>query len=464
MPPNLSERRDPAGATPRSKTLELSGWGRYPRARAEVVRPEHVSAVDVTRWPRVLARGLGRAYGDAALSKEGVVLLTERLNRLLEFDEGGGVLRAEAGATLADLLEVFAPRGWFPPVTPGTKFVTLGGCVAADVHGKNHHRDGGFGAHVEELELALADGTRTRCSPAENADLFRATVGGMGLTGVITEVTLRLKFVETSYMIVRHHAARDLEESLALLDDPVYDDEYTVGWVDLLARGRRAGRGVLMRGQHARASELPREFRERGGARTRSRFGLPFDLPSWALNRLAASAFNKFYYQARGRRRAPYVSDFDGFFYPLDSVGGWNRAYGKRGFVQYQCVLPMAESARGLARLRDALAESRQPCFLAVLKRFGPEGPGLLSFPEPGYTLALDFPVRGEELFALLRKFDDLVLEHGGRVYLAKDACLDPEKFRLMYPRFPEWMEIKRRVDPGDRFRSELSRRLGITP
>ncbi|HEV3468141.1 MAG TPA: FAD-binding oxidoreductase [Pyrinomonadaceae bacterium] len=448
----------------RGKTLELSGWGRYPRVRAEVVRPEYVSAVDVTRWGHVLARGLGRSYGDAALSKEGVVLLTERLNRFLEFDERTGLLRAEAGATIAEVLEVFAPRGWFPPVTPGTKFVTLGGCVAADVHGKNHHRDGAFGAHVEALELLLADGARAGCTPAENSDLFGATVGGMGLTGVITEVTVRLKPVETSFVIVRHHASRDLAESLAMLDDPVYDDEYTVCWVDLLARGRRAGRGVLIRGQHARALELPREFRALDRPETRARFDLPFDLPSWALNRLSASAFNRLYFSVQGGRGVPFVADFNRFFYPLDAVGRWNRAYGKRGFVQYQCVMPLAESARGLARLQEALAASRQPCFLAVLKRFGPEGTGLLSFPAPGYTLALDFPVRGEELFALLRKFDDIVLEHGGRVYLAKDACLDPEKFRLMYPRFPEWLEIKRRVDPGDRFRSELSRRLGITP
>lgn len=463
MLPTSSESLSPSGA-PRSKTLELSGWGRYPRARAEVVRPENVSAVDVKRWEHVLARGLGRSYGDAALSKEGVVLLTERLNRFLDFDERRGLLRAEAGVTLAEVLEVFAPRGWFPPVTPGTKFVTLGGCVAADVHGKNHHREGSFGAHVVALEVLTADGVCRRCTPADDADLFRATVGGMGLTGVITEVTLRLKPIESSFVIVRHHEARDLEESLALQSDPTFDDEYTVGWVDLLAGGARAGRGVLIRGQHARASELPSGYRAFAKPRTATRLGLPFDLPSWALNRATAAAFNALYYHTQRGKLAAHASDFNRFFYPLDAVGGWNRAYGREGFVQYQCVLPAGESARGLRRLRDALVESRQPCFLAVLKRFGAEGPGLLSFPAPGFTLALDLPVRGEELFALLRKFDDLVLEHGGRVYLAKDACLDPEKFRRMYPRFPEWLELKRRLDPGDRFRSELSRRLAITP
>jgi len=463
MPPNSSETLSPRAA-PRSKTLELSGWGRYPRARAEVVRPETVSGLEVTRWPHALARGLGRSYGDAALSKEGVVVLTERLNRFLDFDERTGLLRAEAGTTLAEVLSVFAPRGWFPPVTPGTKFVTLGGCVAADVHGKNHHREGSFGAHVAALEVLTADGARLRCTPAERADLFRATVGGMGLTGVITEVTLRLKAVETSFVIVRHHEARDLEESLALQSDPTFDDEYTVGWIDLLARGARAGRGVFIRGQHAQPAELPPEYHALKPTRTTTRFSFPFDLPSWALNRSTAALFNRLYFHAQRGKLAPFVADFNRFFYPLDAVGRWNRAYGRRGFVQYQCVFPHAEAARGLRRMQEALAESGQPCFLAVLKRFGPEGPGLLSFPTPGFTLALDFPVRGDDLFALLKRFDDLVLEHGGRVYLAKDACLDPEKFRLMYPRFPEWLEVKRRLDPGDRFRSELSRRLAITP
>lgn len=461
MPSNFPETvEETAAAAPRGKTVELSGWGRYPRVRARVLRPEYVSALDLAGWGPVLARGQGRSYGDAAVSDEAAVVLTERLNRFLDFDESSGTLRAEAGATLAEVLEVFAPRGWFPAVTPGTKHVSLGGCVAADVHGKNHHRAGGFGAHVNELEVVLADGRRVRCSPEENADLFRATVGGMGLTGFITEVAFRLKFVETSRMVVRHHAARDLDALLRLSEDPTFDDEYTVGWVDLLSR---RGRGVLMRGQHARASELPRELREYERRARRARPKLPFDLPAWALNRLTASAFNHAYYHARAWRSAPFVADFDQFFYPLDGVGAWNRAYGRRGFLQYQCVLPPGESAEGLGRLQDALAASRLPCFLAVLKRLGAEGPGLLSFPMPGYTLSLDFPVSGDKVFQLFRQFDDIVLERGGRVYLAKDACLRPEEFRRMYPRYPEWREIKSRFDPQDHFRSALSKRLGIT-
>jgi len=448
----------------RTKTTELSGWGRYPRAGARVARPENLSAVEFDPGESVLARGLGRSYGDAAMLRDGVVLLTERLNRFLDFDSRTGLLRAEAGATLAEVLETFVPRGWFPAVTPGTKFVTLGGCVAADVHGKNHHREGSFGSHVAGLELMLADGDRVRCSPEVNTELFRATVGGMGLTGLITEVAFRLRPIKTSYMLVRQRAARGLEESLALYEDPALDDEYTVSWVDCAARGPRLGRSVLIRGQHARPEELPDKRRAVETFRVRPAVSVPFDFPSWALNRLTASLFNRSYFARQSRRRGPFLAGLDQFFYPLDAVGGWNRLYGRRGFLQYQCLLPLGGAARGLRKIFGALAASEEPCTLGVLKRFGPGGVGPLSFPAEGYTLALDFPLRSGGLFALLELFDEAVLEQGGRVYLAKDARLTPEVFRRMYPRHAEWAETKRRVDPEGRFRSELSRRLGLTP
>jgi FAD/FMN-containing dehydrogenase len=448
----------------RTTTTELSGWGRYPRVEARVARPENLSSVEVEAGERLLGRGLGRSYGDAALTREGVVVLTTRLKRFLEFDSRTGLLRAEAGATLSEILETFVPRGWFPSVTPGTKHVTLGGCVAADVHGKNHHREGSFGSHVAGLELLVADGSKLQCSPEVNPDLFRATVGGMGLTGLVTEVAFRLKPVETSYMTVRHRATRDLEESLAACDDPALDDEYTVCWIDCAARGRALGRGVLIRGQHARPEEVPRGQREAGAFRLRQSIALPFDFPSWALNRLTASLFNRAYYLRQARRRGPFLASLDEFFYPLDALRDWNRLYGRQGFLQYQCLLPREGAAKGLRKIFGALAASRQPCTLGVLKRFGPEGEGLLSFPAEGYTLALDFPLRSGELFTLLEEFDEAVLEGGGRVYLAKDARLTPEVFRRMYPRYAEWREMKARVDPEGRFRSELSRRLGLTP
>lgn len=445
-------------------TTELSGWGRLARVRARVARPENLSAVNVRLEGGLLGRGMGRSYGDAAVTSEGVVVLTERLNRFLDFDARTGLLRAEAGATIADILETFVPRGWFPAVTPGTKFATLGGCAAADVHGKNHHRVGSFGAHVAGLKLLLADGSTAPCSPDHDPDLFRATIGGMGLTGLVTEVSLRLKPVETSYMMVRHRAARGLDESLAAFEDPALDDEYTVAWVDCAARGRALGRSVLIRGQHAKPSELPRGRRELRAGAAGPTFDMPFDLPSWALNSFTASLFNRLYYRRQASRRAPFFADLDGFFYPLDAVGRWNRAYGRAGLAQYQCVMPRAGAGRGLPRIFEELAASRLPCTLGVLKRFGEEGAGLLSFPAEGYTLALDFPARGRELSALLDRFDEIVLEHGGRVYLAKDARLTAEVFRRMYPRLAEWRAVKARVDPDNRFRSELSRRLGLTP
>ncbi|HZB44717.1 MAG TPA: FAD-binding oxidoreductase [Pyrinomonadaceae bacterium] len=446
----------------RTVSMEIHGWGRYPRGRSRVLRPERVREAVPPDEGSVIARGQGRSYGDAAMSADGAVMLTERLNRFLSFDEETGVLRAEAGATLAEVLAVFLPRGWFPPVTPGTKFVSLGGALAADVHGKNHHRDGTLGAHVTELELALADGTRRRCSPERDAELFWATVGGMGLTGIITEVSLKLARVESAHVVVRHNAARDLDALLELLADEEHDERYSVAWVDSLARGRALGRGVLMTGRHASLAALPRDIAEPLALKSPRRLGLPFDLPSWVLNPLSVSAFNELYFRRQGARDVPFVTDCESFFYPLDRVGDWNRLYGARGFVQYQCVLPPATARGALRLLFEELSRTRRASFLAVLKRFGAEGRGLLSFPFEGYTLALDLPVTGADLFALLDRFDELVLEHGGRVYLAKDTRLKPDSFRAMYPRFTEWLRVKQRFDPEDRFSSDLSRRLGM--
>jgi FAD/FMN-containing dehydrogenase len=439
--------------------MELSGWGRYPRALCRVTRPEVLSEIDFEKEPQVIARGLGRSYGDAAISSDGLVVVTDKLNRRNSFDESTGVLTAEAGMSFKEILEAFIDRGWFPPVTPGTKFVTLGGAVAADVHGKNHHRSGAFGAHVTELEILLADNRTLLCSPMANPELFRATLGGMGLTGIITRVAFKLRRIETPFVMVQHRPARDLEEALQLLNDAAHDDEYTVCWLDSVARGASLGRGILISGHHATESELPAGFTRHG--KPAKRFTLRVDVPSWVLNPLTASLFNRTYFRKQALQREPFVADFDTYFYPLDAVNDWNRLYGKRGFVQYQCVLPAPDAAAGLREILQANALSRIPSFLAVLKRFGAEGTSLLSFPMPGYSLSLDFPVRGQ-IFDLLRTFDEIVTSRGGRVYLAKDACLDAATFRRMYPRFNEWREIKTRYDPEDRFCSDLSRRLGI--
>jgi len=444
------------------RKMELSGWGRYPRGQATVICPEQIADALPPAIGQMIARGQGRSYGDAALSGTGLVMLTERLSRFVSFDEQTGILTAQAGTTLAEVIDEFLPRGWFPAVVPGTKIVSLGGCVAADIHGKNHHRDGAFGAHVKEIEMVLADRSRRRSSPDNEADLFWATVGGMGLTGLITEVALQLIPVESSYVVVQHHQTRDLDQAFAMLSEKQWDDHYTVAWVDCLAKGAKLGRGVLMRGHHAGVNDLPARLRQKPFTRAARPFTLGFDFPGWVLNSASVRAFNAFYCRLQSRRRRPFIVDYDSFFFPLDRVGNWNRVYGKRGFVQYQCVLPTAGACAGMQALLEALAGARQSSFLSVLKRFGPAGRGLLSFPIEGYTLTLDLPVNDSGLFALLDRLDEIVIEHGGRVYLAKDARLKPETFRRMYPRLDEWLAVKRRVDPDNHFESDLARRLEI--
>ncbi|MDH4233982.1 MAG: FAD-binding oxidoreductase [Gallionella sp.] len=439
----------------------IFGWGRYPVQTCKLERPEryadlHSGAVSL------IARGQGRSYGDAALNENRHVLLTERVNRLLAFDADKGILRAEAGVTLAEILDVIVPKGWFLPVTPGTKFVSLGGCVAADVHGKNHHHEGSFGDHVIAIDLILADGRHVTCSAAENADLFWATVGGMGLTGIIGEVVLKLIPIASSHMIVRHHAAGNLEQLFQHLQNPAIDDRYAVAWIDSLVTGQQLGRGIAMCGHHAAVDELPAGHGDALAIKPERSRKVPFDLPGWALNPLSIGAFNALYYRRAGKKTQPFLTGYDPYFYPLDAIDQWNRLYGKRGFVQYQCVIPDNAAFDGIRELLQELSGSRRPSFLAVLKRFGAQGRGLLSFPMAGYTLALDLPIRDEGLLVLLNKLDGIVLRHGGRVYLAKDARLSAESFRAMYPRYGEWLRIKSSVDPQNRFSSSLSRRLGI--
>lgn len=448
---------------PNTQNMELSGWGRYPRAVNSVFEPATIDQAVPPADTRMIVRGQGRSYGDAAMSQDGLVMLSQRLDRFISFDETTGLLTAEAGATLAEVLRKFVPRGWFPSVVPGTKFVSLGGSVAADIHGKNHHRDGSIGSHVPRFEIRLADGSSKICTPKSEEELFWATVGGMGLTGILTEVTLELIPIESPFMIVQHHQARNLDESLKMFEDRAYDEHYTVAWMDCLAKGSSLGRGILIRGHHARQSELPEAFRKDDSlGLPRRNFNLKFGLPSWVLNSLSVALFNETYYRRQGRRKEPFIQHYDNFFFPLDRIENWNRMYGKRGFLQYQCVLPAREATRSMQFLFEELARSRRPSFLSVLKRFGPANDGLLSFPLEGYTLTLDLPISDPSLFAFLDRLDEIVLSCGGRVYLAKDARLRAETFRAMYARLNEWQRVKSRVDPENRFDSDLARRLGL--
>ena len=443
----------------------VAGWGRHAVERGAVVRPERLLLPPGDR--PVLPRGLGRSYGDAAVpaSHGAFVLETARADRVVAFDRERGTLTCEAGLSLAEILRVFLPRGWFPPVTPGTKFVTVGGCVACDVHGKNHHRDGSFGRFVDRLVLQVADGSVVECGPERERELFLATVGGMGLTGLITEVTLRLQPVDSAWMVVETEPVPGLGAMLDGLRDAGKDWPYTVGWIDCLARGAALGRGILMRGRHASWAEAPA-----GPPPEPRRLDVPLDAPEWLLSPILMRGFNAAYYwkhawwkHARRTRARPVPCH--GFFYPLDAIGGWNRLYGRRGFLQYQCVVPRAAGPPAVAELLERVVEAGTASFLAVIKDCGPESDAYLSFPLEGTTLALDLPYRGPRTEALVHELNATVIAAGGRVYLAKDAVTRAQDFARMVPRLAEWRKVRDRWDPEHRFRSAQSvRLLGDTP
>lgn len=444
---------------------ELTGWGRFPRSQSRAYRPEKladISRILKTEPGACLARGMGRSYGDAALNRDGGVLLTERLNRFLEFDADTGKLTCEAGVRLDEVLEVCLPQGWFPPVTPGTKFVTLGGAVACDVHGKNHHHDGSLGRHLEWLELELADGTRIICSPGRESELFWATVGGLGLTGVILTLQLQLRKVDSAYLKVEWFRSRHLDETMGLMEQEDARFAHSVAWVDCMATGKNLGRSILIRGNHAGLDALPEK--QRGApleVRNQQVAALPFEFPGFLLNPVTIRVLNGCYYRRFPSGRSRRVQHYDPFFYPLDTLGNWNLAYGKRGFVQYQCCFPSRTSAEAMRAILGRIAVAGLGSFLAVLKRFGSQE-GTLSFPRPGYTLALDFPMKGRPVLNLLEELDDMVVRWGGRVYLAKDARLSRRQFERMYPDLSHWRKVRREADPQGRFVSDLARRLGL--
>jgi decaprenylphospho-beta-D-ribofuranose 2-oxidase len=420
-------------------------------------RPERVSELRerVREGPADggrIAYGAGRAYGDAALNSQGRVILTRRLNRMLAFDGESGLLEAEPGVTFNDLLAVFLPRGWLVPATPGTAFATLGGAVANDIHGKNHDRVGSFGDHLTWIDLMLPSGEIVRTTDSEGPELFRATIAGLGLTGVIVGIGLRLMRVPSSAVRVRERRCRDLDAFLAALAEARQRATYSVGWIDGLAKGRELGRGLLEEAEPATeaVADTPQRARR-----------VPMDAPGSVLNPITIGLFNAAYYRrvpVGGRER---IVPYRRFLYPLDAISDWNRIYGRSGFFQFQCVLPDASAPRGIRLLLEEIAGSGRASFLAVLKTLGAEGRGYLSFPMRGYTLALDFPRRGG-VEDVLRRLERLTLDHGGRIYLAKDAVLSPEGFRAMYPKLPEFQAVLDAIDPEHRLNSDMARRLKI--
>ena len=449
-----------------SAVRPLSGWGRFPVETCRIFRPEKRASLAAIlasgEEPSFIARGLGRSYGDAALNRGGGVICFERLNRLIAFDPKTGVLECEAGVTFAEILDCFLPRGYFLPVTPGTKFVTLGGAIAHDVHGKNHHRAGTISNFVLDFRLQTPQGDVMTCSPRENPDVFWATVGGAGLTGFLLSARLRLQRVETAYVIVDFLKVPHFSDAIDAMTESDHLYEFSVAWIDCLARGRALGRSVLMRGNPAKRDDLPAGSGDPLSPRRRSERSLPFNFPPGLLNRFTVGAFNALFY-GRHRTTSGRLADIDSFFYPLDSIRDWNRMYGRRGFVQYQLVFPLETGRAGLAEVLERISASGRGSFLGVLKRFGNANAGLLSFPFPGYTLALDLPA-SDGLVPFLTGLDAIVLRHGGRLYLAKDAVTTPDSFAAMYPRLDEFRAIKARLDPDNRLSSSQARRLGIVP
>jgi decaprenylphospho-beta-D-ribofuranose 2-oxidase len=412
----------------------------------------------------MIARGFGRSYGDAAQNAGGRVVDTRGLDRILEVDVVHARARVEAGLSLDRLMRAVVPLGLWPMVTPGTRHVSVGGAIASDVHGKNHHRDGTFAAHVERLTLLTPAAGPLTVGPDHDPDAFWATAGGMGLTGLISEAILRLLPIETATMRVDTYRAPDLDAAMARLADGDTRRRYSVAWIDCLARGRSLGRSVVEFGEHARLDDLPRKRRVPARALAFSpseRIAAPPTVPSGLLNRWSVAAFNEVWYRKAPRREDGRLVPAARFFHPLDAVPGWNRIYGRRGFVQYQMVLPDGAEPT-LRRSIEAFSGARCASFLAVLKRFGPANPGPLSFPRPGWTLALDIPADAGGLALLLDRLDTMVVEAGGRVYLAKDSRLRPDIFAAMYPDLPRWREVRHRLDPDHRLRSDLDRRLGL--
>ncbi len=437
----------------------LSGWGRTAPSVADVLTPDTEEAVaEALAGSRaVIARGLGRSYGDPAQVGGGVVLSNRDLGGIGAIDEAG-VVSVGAGVSVDELLAVSIPQGWFVPVTPGTRQVTFGGAIAADVHGKNHHVDGTISAHVREMRLVTPTGAVT-VSPTQDPDLFWATVGGMGLTGVVTRVTLAMMAIETDQVLVDTDRYDDLDAVMSAMAEGDARYRYSVSWVDCMTRGAHMGRAILTRGDHARVGDVD----DASLASPRApRLAVPMDAPSGLLNGWSVRAFNEVWFRSAPRHEVEEAQSLSSFFHPLDGVRDWNRLYGRRGFVQYQFCVPDA-AGETVVRAIERLSGSRVPSFLAVLKRFGAANPGPLSFPAPGWTLALDLPVGPAALPGVLDELDELVLGASGRVYFAKDARLDPAKVRAMYPRLDDFLAVKRRVDPESRMTSDLARRLALT-
>ena len=441
--------------------MKISNWGNYPVVETNLINFKNIINLreKLLDCQPLIPRGLGRCYGDSSLSKN--IFSCLKFNRMIEFNSEKGDLTCETGVSLGEILDTFVSRGWFLPVTPGTKYVTLGGAIASDVHGKNHHKCGSFCDYVTSMHIMMANGSIVECSKSNNQDLFKATCGGMGLTGIILKATIRLKRIETAYIKQKIIKAGNLEEVMNLIERNNHYD-YSVAWIDCLAKGENLGRSILMLGEDAKVKDLEKaEMREDPlSIKKKNNINVPFNFPCVLLNAYSVKVFNSVYYR-KNKGEHESIVDYDTYFYPLDNISNWNRLYGSRGFTQYQCVFPKETARECIKKILNITSEKGIGSFLAVLKLFGKGNDNLLSFPMEGYTMTLDFPIT-PDLLDLLFTFDDIVSENGGRLYLAKDVRMDYDLFVKTYKNAETFRSYKSCIDQDGKFESLQSRRLKL--
>ncbi|MCI0450512.1 MAG: FAD-binding oxidoreductase [Chlorobi bacterium] len=443
--------------------VELSGFGKFPKAVCQVSRPLNIDEIrGYLNESSVTPRGLGRSYGDAALNEKGIVTESVLMNRFLSFDESRGIVKCEAGVTYKDLLDTFVLKGWFPPVTPGTKYVTIGGAIASDVHGKNHHIDGSISNFVKSFKILSASGEILKCSRTQNSDLFWATVGGMGLTGFITEAEIQLKKVDSQYINNKTLKLHNIDELFEKFEEFNEDYLYSVAWLDTVASGSKYGRNILYLGNHSSYNKLPEKFKNKSRERfIEKKIAVPFEIPFATLNKLSVTMFNAAIYM-KEKNVEDYLH-YDKYFYPLDFILNWNHIYSKNGLIQYQLNVPEEEGKEAIDKILKKVVAYGGGSFLAVLKKMGDQN-GILSFPFKGYTLSMDFPVR-KGVIQMCKQLDAIVLDYDGRTYLTKDSILDETTFKKMYDGlWQKWLEIKIKYDPYYKFSSNLGRRIGLCP
>jgi len=421
--------------------MKLGGWGRYPLIEAKLKSPASIKElIELISRGNAIGRGNGRSYGDSSISEQNTICM-KNFNRILEFNNKNGLTVVESGVLLSEIITTFLNRGWFPKVTPGSKYVTIGGMVACDVHGKNHHKDGSFGNYIEWLDIITSDGEIVRCSRKINSEVFNWTIGGMGLTGIILRVAFYLHPVTTSWIKQKTIPAKNIDHAIKIFEENL-DSTYSVAWIDCLSKGNKLGRSLVMLGEHANISDLNYDMKSDPLIiKSKTKILIPFNFPSFILNSLTVKIFNSIYY-ALGKKKKNYkLVDYDTYFYPLDYLLDWNKIYGSKGLAQFQCVLPLKNAKLGIREMLDALSFSKSNSFLTVLKRFGKQE-SCLSFPMEGYTLALDFPITKKNI-DLMKKLDEITLKYKGRFYLAKDSRMNRDTFKKSDIRFEEYKKFR---------------------